>query len=344
MALSATQLAVSEPARQAQGDEAAAPQQGPKQPVVGGAHAGQGAFPQAPPADGERGAGQARDDQALQPAQKHDHAATTTPGRKKLAPQTTSARAFTVVVLLAALPLAAKVWLDDPDYSLGPLVLGWVVWTVWRRSAHATPATAARAPAWPAGAALVAVAAGWYFASAPLAVLGVAAALVGLGLQVGTWNGLRVPALALLLTVPPPGSDAVLVWLQGFVAAATGAALNLLGIATTRDVLALHTQHNTYLVAPLCSGLASVLAVLALLAIAGHQVGTRPGRLAVVLAVGCALTMALNVLRIVLLVVLTERSGPTVIAGTGHQAIGIVLSLAAIAACLPLLRPRRRPA
>lgn len=254
-----------------------------------------------------------------------------------LAPRGRPGLALLAAVTILALPRTARVWFDDPSYSLGPIVWAWVLWVAWRRRGDQAP------PGWWAAAAITLLVAAWYLASPFLAALAVAAAVVHAGLVAG-WPGIRVPALALLLTVPPPGSAQALAALQGLVADGSRVALGLAGVPVLQDSLVLVSQRSglVFEVAPLCAGLSILLAVLALLAMAAWHLGVKPGRLAWVLAVSAGVTVTLNILRIVVLVVATERWGPKVVDGLGHEAVGIAVSLVAVLVCLPLLTVGRR--
>lgn len=244
--------------------------------------------------------------------------------------------ALLAVVTLASLLWTAPRWLQDPTFSFGVLVWAWVLWVTVRRADHG------RLDPWTALAALGLTVVAWRTQFPFHAALAFMAAVAHVSLRAGTLRGAWIPLLVIPLTVPPPGFEHLLVALQVVVAWATEAALALVGIASTRDALALHTQDNTYFIAPLCTGLSSVLSVLALLAIAAWHLRVPPRRTAAVLAAGLALTVILNVARIVVLVVATERWGPRFIEGATHEAVGLALSLVAVLALLPFLQRRKQ--
>jgi exosortase len=245
--------------------------------------------------------------------------------------------AIAAVTGMLALPRLVPFWWHDAVHSLGLLVAPWVVWRILRLRGEGVSEDAG---AWAIAAATVALW-GWRTADPFIALAGLALGLLTVATARGPPRRAALPLAALLLTVPPPGFEAMLLAAQKFVAVASAAGLAAIGIASERSGFQLATANHLYSVEPLCTGLSGVLATAALVLMTAEHLRPGTGRMALALAVGLGVVLALNVVRIVALVALTEAQGPRWIEGAFHETLSLALSILAVLAVLPfLLRPR----
>lgn len=243
-----------------------------------------------------------------------------------------------LVALALALPAMVYIWSSEAIFSLGFLVAPWALWRVLRTQRQEPAATGWRALALAGSLGLALV--GWTLGMAWAAAWAVALALILVGLERGQATTSLLPAGLLALTVPPPAFDRWLVAIQQAVAWSSGKLLALIGTPVTRTALTLETPTYSFQVAPVCTGLSGLLATVALVGMVAHHTQAPRRRLGWALAAGIAAAVALNLLRIMAVVVTAERWGPTLADGAFHGAVSMVLSLVAFGVSLPLLRAR----
>lgn len=160
-------------------------------------------------------------------------------------------------------------WLSDPYYSHGflvPLISAALAWREWRRldSASVRPVSGGLALLGLALAiALVAIQRQAYFLASlaiPLALAGVIAYLYG-------WTYLRAllfPLAYLVLMVPLPFVAEAALRLQVWTSAFSARVANVLGVAAQADGASVSIPGLAYVVGLACSGLSSIVALLAL--------------------------------------------------------------------------------
>ncbi|MBW3583329.1 MAG: exosortase/archaeosortase family protein [Euryarchaeota archaeon] len=241
-----------------------------------------------------------------------------------------------IVTAFVAAPKLVHVWSSSPIFSLGFLVAPWAVWWVAR-----LPDADAKAPhAVRLGLLLVAMAlaiSGWYLAAPFLALWAVVVALLLVAVEKGRPAGASLSLLVLALSVPPPGFDGLLADAQSGVTASSALVLGAIGLPVTIEAFTLIAPTYRFTVTPACSGFAGLLSSFALIGIVGMHLSAGWRRLGLALAVGLGLTVALNVARVVVLVWVTETSGPMLIESAFHEGISLALSIVAALVVIPIL-------
>jgi exosortase B len=229
--------------------------------------------------------------------------------------------------------LATQVWQQD-EQGHGPVILAVSLWLMAgrRQALQALPARSAP------GAAAVLLMLGWACvvmgrsqAVLPLEALGLWPCALAVLLLHRGWPALRllaVPLVALLFAVPLPGVlvQTVTLPLKLAVSQAAEAVLHLWGYPVARSGVMLAIDQYRLLVADACAGLASMFTLEAMgllyLQLRGPAAAWRDATLAVLLV---PLALLANVVRVVVLVLVTYHLGDAAGRGLLHGAAGVLL-------------------
>ena len=251
-----------------------------------------------------------------------------------------AAAGLALLYLPSYVGFATGIWREDA-YAHGPLVLAVAIWLAWRERA----ALSAGEPARLAGGLALAVGlALWLLGRTQSLPLFEAASHVpvaaGLVLLAGGWAALRrlaFPVLFLVFLVPWPGFvlEAATGPLKQFVSVAVAQLLALLGYAVERNGVVLALGGQEMLVADACSGLNSIVSLLALGLLYLHLTGPRSrARCLAVLASIVPLAIVGNVLRVLILVLVTHHAGAPAAEGWLHAALGLLVFAIALGGML----------
>jgi exosortase len=236
-----------------------------------------------------------------------------------------------------ALAGLVRQWWNEPDYSHGfliPLLAGYLVWERGPRLRRL-----AVAPAAAAGLSVLALGVALFLLADLAAELFVMRAsllvvLAGLALHLGGREHLRVlafPLLYLALMIPPPAIvfNALTFPLQLFAAGAATSTLQLLDVPVLREGNVITLAHAKLEVAEACSGVRSLLALVALATTYAYF--TRPGLWARAILVASAVPIAIaaNAGRVAATGVLAHVFGEEVAQGFFHGFSGWLVFLAA---------------
>lgn len=238
------------------------------------------------------------------------------------------------VYLPTVIWMADRWWAKDSYYGHGPLIpLVSLALLWWRRAELAVlPRTSSR---W--GWALIALGLALqtvsavgriYFTSA----LSFFVLLAGMVLVWGGWpllKGVWFPIAFLFFMVPIPLAAVAQVSLSlKLVAARLSAAfLGLLGVPVFQDGSTLHLPHISVLVEDVCSGLRSLIALVALGVLCAYTMRSTWVRRLLLLAVAVPIAVAANVFRITVICLVGELYGEHLITGTFHDAMGYMAFL-----------------
>lgn len=252
------------------------------------------------------------------------------------------------------------VYAVNPDYAHGPLVVAVAILTAWDRQRKSIAGRLAGAPVCGlllAFLGVITVVAGrWYevalrqggLAEPLLGGLGLIAVLAGWVLVAGgpaLLRHLAFPLGYLLCAVPWPVSltDPLTLSLRKTVAAAAAGVLRGMGFFVYREGNLLHLPEVTLGVVDACSGLRSFWVLVAVaLALAGWmRMGWKRGLVLTLAAL--PVSMAANLLRVVVTAVLAARVDPRMAGGLGHEAWGLLV-FAVGATVLTALAWRWKPA
>jgi len=229
-----------------------------------------------------------------------------------------------------------RTWYADPTFSHGFLVLAVAGWLAWSR----LPLPAAKTPATRAAVLLAALAAGCYLSgrAGDVHFLGPVSLLVllfALGLGTLGWPAMRAllaPYLFLYFAVPWPD---LLVGYLSFpmqYAAASYAGMwgSLLGLPVVQRGVSLHVGRVVFEVAAPCSGMRSLVALMALAALMAHLAEGPRGRRLVLFLLGAPVALVANAARILLILVIGANWGQRAAEGFFHGFSGMVLFLLAV--------------
>ncbi len=242
-------------------------------------------------------------------------------------------------------------WWVDRFYSHGPLVAAVCVWFAWRER-ESVAALPARPNLWGLPllvGGILAEMAGAVSDVMTLSALSVSPVLAGLVLLTKGTQALRrlaFPLIYFLFAVPilstiSDASGRVLNSMMEWAAAATASATGLFGLQPHRSGTIIYYPTYTLQVVAPCSGMASLVSLMALAALLGHITQTRPARTA--LLVGAAVPIALvgNVARLMLTALLGVTCGGKIANSFLHDLSGVFAFL--LGAGMLVLIPRGKP-
>jgi exosortase B len=253
---------------------------------------------------------------------------------------------------------AHGIWRTE-DMGHGPIVLAVLAWLFWgvRHHIAAAPVRPARA----AGAALLAFGLVLYVFGRVFNISSVefgshvpiVAALLLLLRGPGALKAAWFPVLYLIFLAPLPGSlvDAVTQPLKHWISVIVVESLHAVGYPIARSGVMITVGQYQLLVADACSGLHSMFSLAALGTLFMYVMG-RPSRLhnALMVATIVPIAFAANIVRVIVLVLVTYHLGDEAGQGFLHGAAGIVLMVVALLlffavdSALLALRPRTRHA
>lgn len=235
--------------------------------------------------------------------------------------------------------VASTLW-EQEEHAHGPIILGVTLWLAWQKR-HVLAFDAADAGARGAGIGLVAFGLLCYVLgrSQDIVVLDVGSllpVLAGTLLVGGGWPALRAfwfPLLFLVFMVPIPGVilDALTGPLKQSVSHVAESLLYAAGYPVARTGVVLSVGQYQLLVADACSGLNSMFSLTALGLLYLHLMKYRsPVRNAILLASVLPIAFVANIVRVMILVLVTYHFGDAAGQGFVHGFAGMVLFVVAL--------------
>jgi exosortase len=236
------------------------------------------------------------------------------------------------VLLWPAVSHSVEVWSTTEEFSFGFLIPPIALLVIWLRRVELIRSIGSGASA---GLAIVVVALLFYLGGERLGIhaiagLAVSPLLFGVAVYLWGWAAGRVLAfpfgfLAFGLGVFRGLLDSVGFALQGITAVGAASMAQVLGLPVVRDGLILSSDRFAFIVADTCSGMSSLVSLLALAALWVYAArGTLTGRMAVLLSV-VPLTIFANSLRVTLVLVVANSFGQEAALGFFHGASSLVL-------------------
>jgi exosortase len=256
--------------------------------------------------------------------------------------------ALVALLYLPVLGWLWNAWMSDPFYTHGilvpPLVAG-LTWWAWPR-VRALPREQDQRGALLLALALALLAAGRARDNLFVQSLSMLSAIAGLVLV--TQGAQRTRALAgplavLLFAVPYPFLAELSPYLQALSADGAARLVGAFGIPVHQDAFTITAGTATFEVAPLCSGLSSVLSMTFVAFVCAHVGGVAPRWQGLLAAAAVPLAVASNLVRIASTIAVGVRYGP---AQAGHYFEGVsnvvlyLLALAPLLAAIVVLRRR----
>ena len=266
---------------------------------------------------------------------------------------------FIALAIPAAFALGSQTWSSE-EGGHGPLVLVTAAWLMWRQF----PEIRRRGVPGRNGVAAAALTVSlvmYIFGEAFDFITMEAAGLycAGLTLFYAVFGAREIRRnwfifFYLLFAVPPPRSwlDNVTFPLKQLVSAAAAAVLQPFGIPVTHQGVVIYVAQYQYLVEDACSGLNSIVGLLAISLFYIYLSRGSSWRYSLFLAaLTIPIAVAANILRIVILILLTVFAGDAVAQGFMHFAAGIVVFVIALSLIFALdaglaavMSGRKRPA
>ncbi|MCL5103631.1 MAG: exosortase/archaeosortase family protein [Armatimonadetes bacterium] len=253
--------------------------------------------------------------------------------------------AAAVILYIPTLKFFWIKWQEDSQYSLAPLVpfvTGYYLWKKWPEAA----ALGRSGCAW--GLALIVLALVFHLAGVALDVTGPSGislymCLLGLCLYLHGPMLVRTFAFPLaytLFAMPLPGGILDLVGspLQLFASRGTAALLHLMHINVVRDGITLAIDGYTYNVAPACSGLSSLVALIGVTAVFAYSVTLPTNYKWTMFFLAVPIALAANIVRITTIGLVGVQWGPDVAMEMFHDWSSPILFLAAIVILLIINR------
>jgi exosortase len=252
---------------------------------------------------------------------------------------------LTALVVAPAFAHAVEVWATTEEFSFGflvPVVSAVVIW--WRR--EALRKSVGPGAAW--GLPVVLLSAGLYLLAYcvginALAGLAVIPLLWGIVVYLWGWGAGRVLAfpigfLAFGLGLYRGLLDSVGFAMQGVTAVGAATLAQVIGLSVGRDGLVLRVDQYVFIVAEACSGMSSLLSLLALAALWIYVArGPLPARLAVVASV-LPLVLVANTTRVTAVLWVASQFGQEAAVGFFHGASSLLLFGMALSGLLVISR------
>jgi exosortase B len=265
---------------------------------------------------------------------------------------------FAVMYAPAFWAAAAGIWQTD-EMAHGPVVLAVVLWAFWQSRHRISAAPIAPSPVlgWPLfGIGLLLYGVARIFSIPSIEFASQIFVVAGGVLLLRGPDGLRAvwfPVLYMLFLVPMPATfvDAVTGPLKHWTSVIVVDLLHAVGYPIARAGVTISIGQYQLLVADACSGLNSMFGLSAIGALFMYMMA-RKSRLhnAVMLAAIIPIAFGVNIVRVIVLVLITYHAGDEAGQGFLHYAGGVVLYLVALASvflldrCLATLTPSRRAA
>jgi exosortase len=256
--------------------------------------------------------------------------------------------AATAALVWPALWHAVAVWSSTEEFSYGFLILPISAGLVWwrRRQLARSLADGSRWGLAIAAAALLVYLAAWRLGIHALAGLAVSPLLWGVVVYLWGWRTGRelafpIAFLAFGLGVFRGLLDSVGFALQGVTAVGAGTLAGLVGVPVVRDGLVLSSDRFNVVVAEGCSGMSSLVALLALAALWTHAAAGPAWARALVLLSAAPLVVLANSLRVALVLVVADLFGQPAALGYFHGFSSLVLFGVAVGGLVLVSRTAR---
>ena len=227
--------------------------------------------------------------------------------------------------------MADRWWASDSYYSHGLLIPIVSAALVWRRRHELAALTLSPSPA---GLRLIGVAIAMQLLSALwriyfLSAFSLLTLLAGMVLAVGgrpLWRQVWFPILFLVFMIPMPLALIAQVSLQlKFLAASVSReAIGFFGIPSEQDGSTLYLPHGVVLVEDVCSGLRSLIALLALGVLFTYLTKTVWWKRAALLTATVPIALGANIFRITTVCLVSEVYGYEFASGAFHDAMGFI--------------------
>jgi len=251
----------------------------------------------------------------------------------------------TIAVVFPAFQHGFEVWSTTEEFSYGFLILPISVAVIWFRrhavlDAIGRGATSGLLILVPS---LLTMLVAERIGIHALAGIAVSPLLVGAAVYLWGWSAGRVLAFPFGFLIFGLGVfrgllDTVGFALQSITAVGAGAAAQVIGLPVVRDGLVLSSETFAFIVAEPCSGMSSLVSLLALAALWTYAArGSRTGRAMVLLSVA-PLTILANSARVTLVLVVAHVFGQDAAVGFFHSASSLVLFGIALSGLLLLSR------
>jgi len=244
--------------------------------------------------------------------------------------------AIGVVVILVYRPVfiwLAGIWLDDPYFGHGFLLIPVAAALVWWRRKELAWGDGLKQGAIVLAAGLALYA--WSFLNNIrfAAALSLIPVLLGLALYLGGRRStctLAFPVCFLIFMVPLPFLDELTVFLQSLTTRWSAVAVGAMGIPVTTVGSQVHLPYSTFVIGLACSGMSTLISLLALAALGAYILQGRIGRRVLLFVLAFPIAILANTLRIISLLLIGHRWGVEVAMAYFHHYSSLVFYLTAL--------------
>ncbi|MFP3975181.1 MAG: exosortase/archaeosortase family protein [Chloroflexota bacterium] len=230
-------------------------------------------------------------------------------------------------------------WLHSSYYSHGFLILPIAVFIAWTRRKELRRSTPSRIGIWALVAGLALYVGGMLYGSRFLCALSFLVVLSGLVLYFRgrrAFRALAFPLCFLVFMIPLPFLDTIGFWLQSFSAQSSAWVISQFDIPVTRTGTEIHLGNTSFVVGLPCSGLNSLIALLALAALFAYVLKGLFVKKLMLFIFSVPVAMFANLLRLVGLLLIGNHWGAEAATGFMHTAFSPLFFIVSLV-CLAIL-------
>ncbi|MFO8010914.1 MAG: exosortase/archaeosortase family protein [Dehalococcoidia bacterium] len=246
-----------------------------------------------------------------------------------------------IALYYPAIEWMANSWWNSDYYSHSLLLLPVALIILWSRRNDLGEKRPYQIGIWVLVAGLILYVVGFVRASNFLCAASLLLVLPGIVIFARGITALRAvafPIALLVFMIPFPWLDRVTLWLQNFAARASAWIVDLLGVSVTRTGSQVELENASFQIGVPCSGMHSLIALLALAAILAYLLrGPFIRKLSlVILAIPVAIFS--NLARLVILLLIGNAWGEDAVTGVVHDPLSPIIFVIAIICLIPLAR------
>ncbi len=247
--------------------------------------------------------------------------------------------AFLILLYFPTFQWIVNSWLHSSYYSHGFLIIPIAAFIAWTRRGELRQAAPSRIGIWVLIAGLALYVSGVLYASDFLRALSFLVVISGLVLYFRgrkTFRALAFPICFLIFMIPSPSLDMIGYWLQSFSAQSSAWVISQFGIPVTRTGAEIHLGNASFVVGMACSGLNSLIALLALAALFAYVLKRPFVKKVVLFALSVPVALFANLLRLVTLLLIGHHWGSDYATGFMHTAFSPLFFIVSLV-CLVLV-------
>ena len=252
-------------------------------------------------------------------------------GKKLVAPAVIIA--FLLVLYIPVFIWLVRAWLANPYYGHGFLVLPISAFIIWWRRKELVKGEPVPLGILPLALGLALYVWGFLWRIRPLCAFSLLPVLLGLTLYFRGKNCARTlafPICFLVFMIPLPFLDGLLPFLQSFTTRWSAAIVGAMGIPVAVTGAQIHLPHSTFLIGLPCSGMSTLISLLALAALLAYILRGRTYKRVILFLLAFPIAILANLVRIVSLLLIGNHWGGEVAMAYFHDYSSLVFYLVAL--------------